>query len=504
MPLFRCTFSPDCTQPSVRRKGSCSLCNRHLCIQHLGQEFHRCPDWEVCPVPIHPSSLLRLLLVVRNMACTLTSSIRFHRQVPEEEHEHNIQSAQAELAEMKALLSRVNIGALRTRASALRNGVECTVSVPDLSSAHNSQNRFSMMGGMNVHIPITFLDGITWLCRIRRSNTGTTTLSHQNQLILSEVATYRFLASRTRIPVPKVYDYGIIGSPLNQIGVGYILMDKLEGKPLSDCDLSGDNWNNVLGQLADIFIALKEQPFHKMGCLLPDGDDFSVGAVLEESSIDTDEKGKLCLLGPFKSAFDYRVACIKHQIELILRGECYTDNAVDAYLIHRFILDHIVSTGTLPDEDNGSFFLKHMDDKGDHILVDEESLRIVGIIDWEWAQTTTQSEAFAAPLGLLDVGTYYSGSNELSREELELVSILKGRGEAGLAECVYGGRVAHRLAHCVGGDTGDTESLPVHFMALRAALGCDEPDETWVQWREGALVRYEKDDELQVLKMRFK
>ena len=74
-----------------------------------------------------------------------------------------------------------------------------------------------------------------------------------------------------------------------------------------------------------------------------------------------------------------------------------------------------------------------MGDKGDHIPVNNE-FRIVGIIDWEWAQITTQSEAFAAPLYLLNVGQYYSGSNELSHKEVEFASVLKGRNEADLAE----------------------------------------------------------------------
>jgi len=251
-------------------------------------------------------------------------------------------------------------------------------------------------------------------------------------------------------------------------------MDKLAGKPLSDCDLTDDDRKCVLGQLADVFAALKQHPFNEIGCL-SDPDDISVGPVLEESTIDADNDSNLLLLGPFGSALEYRTASIKHQIELILRGEAYTNNAIDAYLVHRFILDDVIK------------------------FVDDE-FRIVGIVDWEWAQITTCSEAFAAPLYLLDVGLYYSGSNELSPEEVEFISVLQGRNEIELAECVYGGRVAHRLAHCVGGDTGDAEDLPNHFMGLiRAALPRNNKQETWAQWLERAFVRYGKDEELQLL-----
>jgi hypothetical protein len=346
--------------------------------------------------------------------------ISCHRQVNEQEF--NIKYAQAEFVEMTALLSRVNVRALRDRAAALRK-VDCTV-----SDSYDHGSRFSVMGGMNYHIPVNFVDGVTWLCRIRRRNVTSTPLAHQNRLILSEVATYGFL-SKTRIPVPAIHDYAI-DSPSNPIGVGYILMDKVAGKPLSACVLTDDNRKHILSQLADVFIALKQHPFYEIGCLL-DPDDLSVGPVLEETMVDADDDSNLCLMGPFKLSLEYRTTSIKLQIELIIRGESFTDNAVDAYLVHRFILDDLIEPITRNEE--GPFFLKHMDDKGDHILVDNK-FNIVGIIDWEWAQTTTQSEAFAAPLCLLDVNQYYSGSNELSREELEFASVLGERDGTGLAD----------------------------------------------------------------------
>ena len=438
-----------------------------------------------------PNILVRISTIVQTGGCVFifpSTHIIYHSQV--NEREYDIKSTEAEIVEMAELLSQVNVRALRDRATVLRK-VDCTV--PALSYDHKS--RFSVMGGMNYHIPVYFVDGVTWLCRIRRHNITTTPVAHQNRLILSEAATYQFLSSRTLVPVPKVHDYSIY-SPSNPIGVGYILMDKLAGKPLSDCDLTDADRERVLSQLANVFAALKQHPFNEIGCLL-DPDNLFVGPVLEESTIDADENGNLLLLGPFKSALDYRTASIKHQIELILQGESYTSNAIDAYLVHRFILDYVLESVTR--NERGPFFLKHMDDKGDHILVDDE-FRIVGIIDWEWAQITTQSEAFAAPLYLLDVGLYYTGSNELSREEAEFASVLKRRNETGFAEHVYRGRVAHRLAHCVGGDTGDIEDLPNHFMGLLCAVHpCGNEQKTWEQWRESAVMTYEKDEDLQQL-----
>lgn len=144
-----------------------------------------------------------------------------------------------------------------------------------------------------------------------------------------------------------------------------------------------------------------------------------------------------------------------------------------------------------------------MDDKGDHILVDD-AFNIVGVIDWEWAQTTTLSEAFSAPLYLLDVGEYYRGSNDLSRQESEFASILTQKGEDSLASAVNQGRIAHRLAHCVGGDVNDPDSLRIHFMGLlKATLVCHAPFDSWDQWRESVLRRYSDDGGLKILVAKF-
>jgi hypothetical protein len=59
------------------------------------------------------------------------------------------------------------------------------------------------------------------------------------------------------------------------------------------------------------------------------------------------------------------------------------------------------------------FYLKHPDDKGDHILVNDCSY-IVGVIDWKWAQTVSRAEAFCSPCTLWPVAKFYEGSNELA------------------------------------------------------------------------------------------
>ncbi len=72
-------------------------------------------------------------------------------------------------------------------------------------------------------------------------------------------------------------------------------------------------------------------------------------------------------------------------LDLIVVGELYPPWAVDTFLIHRFLLDLVplLMNPTPPVVDDGKeFYLRHADDKGDHILVDHE-FNLTGIIDWE-------------------------------------------------------------------------------------------------------------------------
>lgn len=60
-------------------------------------------------------------------------------------------------------------------------------------------------------------------------------------------------------------------------------------------------------------------------------------------------------------------------------------------------------------QNDQNYYLKHADDKGDHILVDED-FNITGIIDREWTYTAPPAHAFNSPIGLLPVADFYDSS----------------------------------------------------------------------------------------------
>lgn len=126
---------------------------------------------------------------------------------------------------------------------------------------------------------------------------------------------------------------------------------------------------------------------------------------------------------------------------------------VDAYLIHRFLLDKVPEICTMSDLDDGNFYLKHADEKGDQILVDGQ-FNITGIIDWEWAHTDSKSSAFNSPIVLLPVADFYAGVNCISEE----------RGHPDPGTIVRNGRLLHRFRFCCGYDLAEWEGDSLGFL----------------------------------------
>ncbi|RTE72690.1 hypothetical protein BHE90_012886 [Fusarium euwallaceae] len=450
MPLWACDFE-SCHRPAVRTLGDCVLCNRHLCSNHLKPEFHTCPRWE-------------------------------------DADSYDPVARDAERRELTKLIEVINTHALEARASHVRQGIPC--SIPLLQ--YDRATRSSVMGGMNYHIEVRFDDGITWIARIRRFNATSPPAALRDYIIQSEVATLMFL-EQTGVPAPKVYDFALEHSG-NPVGVGFILMEKLPGKSLRWSIATQQQRKKVMNQLADTFVELHKYPFDLLGSLNTPGGS-QVGAFARES-LTNFVQSEMQTTGPFSSLEEYHISSIQLILDLIVREEMYSQQAVDAYLIHRYLIDLVPRV--LPSvHDDEKFYLKHADDKGDHILVDEH-FNITGIIDWEWAHTASPAHAFTSPIGFLPVADFYCGKNSLGNDEVVFARLLEEKGHRDLARFVWNGRLQHRFAFCCGYDLADWDGFLGLFRGLRDAVGVDEGLE-WNEWKFTALQRYKDDPGLQLL-----
>lgn len=396
---------------------------------------------------------------------------------------------EAEEDELTKLIEKINTPTLAARASHLRQGIPC--SIPPLQ--YDRATRSSVMGGMNYHIEVCFDDGIVWIARIRRFNATSPPAALRDYIIQSEVATLKFL-ERTSVPAPKVFDFALEHAD-NAVGVGYILMEKLPGSSLRWSIATQDQRKKVMDQLADTFIQLRKYPFDLLGSL--DRPGYShIGAFARESLTDF-TKSEMRTMGPFSSLAEFHLSELRLILDLIIREEIYSQQPVDAYLIHRFLVDLLPSVLSSPAPDGQQFYLKHADDKGDHILVDED-FNITGIIDWEWAHTAPPTHAFNSPIGFLPVADFYAGANSLGDDEITFAGLLEEKGRRDLAEFVWNGRLQHRFAFCCGYDLADWDGFLGLFQGLRDAVKVDN-GVRWDDWKTAALHRYREDTGLLLL-----
>jgi hypothetical protein len=204
--------------------------------------------------------------------------------------------------------------------------------------------------------------------------------------------------------------------------------------------------------------------------------------------------------GPFASAQGYYSEIVSCILELIAAGELYSPWAVNTYLVHRYLQDIMP---LLPGVSDQKFYLRHPDDAGSHIMVDDE-FNITGIIDWEWAHTVPGAMAFSSPSWLWDVGKFFDGSNKLGTREIAFAELLGTLGfdlESGYLEnCVRDGRGMQQFSFLLGYGFCDEDfvAFTTMFGALRKIFNTDA-DLAWDDWRRAALKRYAQDSRLQAL-----
>ncbi len=395
------------------------------------------------------------------------------------------------VAEIHRLQSRTNDDAVCEYASSLNGGRSCTMEHSTKVGAD------ALMGGANYHARIRFDDGSTpWLMRVPRVASCAVGLpeSLAAYLILSEYATLRFLET-TAVPAPRAFGYGVRGDGTDHgVGVSFLLMEELPGKPWTGEGASGEDATDeekakVWSGLAAILAELARHPFPVAGSLSYQASSIDVAAVASDRFV------VLTPAGPFRSSVEYYTAFAEQYLELIADGQLYTQYPVDAYLVYRFLRDQ---AGQLIEADGGDgtpeqFFLKHVDDKGDHLLVDED-LNITGIIEWQMARVVPRREAFGASLATASMSALCRGDVSLSVDDLALAETLRKRGNPELALHMSDEK-ARRFFWGLALEPKWSDALPL----ANAILKVFGVEQEWDEWRAAALAEYEADGRLRAL-----
>jgi aminoglycoside phosphotransferase (APT) family kinase protein len=291
-----------------------------------------------------------------------------------------------------------------------------------------------MMGWGNYHARIRFHDGSpTWLLRTPRvTEFSDRPESFLERLVVSEYATLKFL-EKTAVPAPRAFGYGLCSDGSDRgVGVSFLLVEELPGKAWVGGGMPATEANRVertkiWSRLADVLAELAKHPFPKAGSLcVGKGSRIQVGPVASDRFTMLDPEG------PFETAIDYYQAWAEQYLALIADRQLYTLYPVEAYLVHRFLKQN---AWQLVQDDGGGaqgFFLKHVDDHGGHILLDDD-FNITGIIDWQMARVAPAVEAFGPSLVSCDTGALWRGRLSLSVDDVALADTLREKGHRDLA-----------------------------------------------------------------------
>ncbi|KAF8520525.1 kinase-like domain-containing protein [Gautieria morchelliformis] len=211
----------------------------------------------------------------------------------------------------------------------------------------------------------------------------------------AEIATMRYVKTRTSIPVPEVYYHD--KDKNGEVGGEWMILEDVQGTNLSDpwWELSLDQRRKVALAIVDVWAQLMHLRFGTIGSIRSSGspaDSFYVGPITFTPTAirGTTAPPVQSKCGPFSCARDWLLALAREDMKF-QREECLTDEEkVFMSTVLKDIsaappyLDHIESSS------NPSLWsinsLHHIDLRLHNIMVDTNDPTIItGVIDWEGA-----------------------------------------------------------------------------------------------------------------------
>ncbi|QSS63955.1 hypothetical protein I7I51_01016, partial [Histoplasma capsulatum] len=255
-------------------------------------------------------------------------------------------------------------------------------------------------GGFNICFPVEFAQDAVddgkpqrWMVRVP----VLPRLAFAEEKIRGEIATMKFIAEKTTIPIPKLHGYSVNSN--NQLGLPFLLLEFIEGKSLFTVkfrELPRPQRCELFSKLGDIYIQLFQHKFDRIGALTLDSKDENwVFAHNRPLSVLMNDQALAGIDPPFvepnhtfQSTIDYVYTIHQALLNDFHQGRDSIMDEADArgylYSLHmsrRFLMEWVQ-----PEHNHGPFILNHGDLRSANILVDDD-LNILSVLDWEWSHT---------------------------------------------------------------------------------------------------------------------
>ncbi|WWC60589.1 uncharacterized protein I303_103163 [Kwoniella dejecticola CBS 10117] len=453
------------------------------------------------------------LLVLQDWAiCEYCFEVRCSEHDTDEHHECNSLDSREARKQKKQDSKRSYLAGLLERlqehatviidqASKLHHGLSCNLIIPENT---DQLLESGLLAGFNVHFKLNFQDGTKWLLRIRQDQGHRIPLEIRHSNIASEVATLNTL-NAGGLPVPAAF---LPPSLEQELPFDYFFYEFLEGEtwhipkhPFYSVTLPDEKLVQLVEGYAQIQVKLSQMtiPVNKIGCLRHNSSqELSVGPIIARGCFQKPQSPYL--LGPFDTMKDRYLAHIDAALRYIALGAICSWDPVDAYLWHLELRELVSSNGMMA-QPLKEVFIKHDDEKGDHIMWNEKG-EVVGVLDWEWAYVTSKGEAFSSPYIFYDMQDYIRGSNELTKEEHMLMGCYERQNRPDLVDCVKNGRLYQRLTRIGQYDSAyGKEGFREPFRPI--PISDFDPPSSDTDWRVYMMKRYNGEEALQKVMAKY-
>ncbi|KAJ6184615.1 hypothetical protein N7519_005916 [Penicillium mononematosum] len=230
-----------------------------------------------------------------------------------------------------------------------------------------------------------------------------------------EVATMKYIRKTTSINVPEVFGSGICwagpyivmpfleGVPLSQL-----LQDpSSEGRPVLNPQISDRSLKRAYREMAALILELSKHEFDSIGALEENERGFFVAkrplTNMNELMVSADLPEEAFPSHTFKSATDYFQGLVmQHLSHLRLQQQDAVSSEEDCrrkFTARCLFLD--ITKKICTEDPQGPFRLYYGDLRPSNVLIDLDTFRISGVIDWEFTYAAPAEFTWVAPWWLL-------------------------------------------------------------------------------------------------------
>ncbi|KPM44173.1 hypothetical protein AK830_g2389 [Neonectria ditissima] len=283
----------------------------------------------------------------------------------------------------------------------------------------------AVRGGYNLIYRLEYKDGSSAIMRVPIKGV----VRFPEEKVSYEVATIRHVAAHTTIPVPHIYHHGTAAENIANLGP-FIIMDyidhhqnmsralldpdrPIDDRPVLNPNIAQETLELLYGQMANILLQLSTLKFPRIGSLIEEKGESSVSvggrpliANMNDIVVHTNAPASILPSKTYASSDEwYSALGDMHMAQLALQHNDAVDDEEDARdkFVARQLFRNLATKRRLMPEtskESEEFTLFSEDFRPANVLLDQD-LRVVGVIDWEFAYAAPEQCSFDPPWWLL-------------------------------------------------------------------------------------------------------